>query len=184
VLVSITPDTTIRLGQALTLTASAILGVGQSGFTWDPVLTDSINCLDPDLCDRVFIKPHLSNIYQVVATDENGCTGSNRVSVTVEKIRDIYVPTGFSPDGNQANDRLVVHGDPTQVLAVRLFRVFDRWGSLVFEDRDFSVNDATRGWDGLMNGKSCDPGVFVWYLEVVFIDGFTDSLRGQTTLIR
>ncbi|MCC7246371.1 MAG: gliding motility-associated C-terminal domain-containing protein, partial [Saprospiraceae bacterium] len=71
-----------------------------------------------------------------------------------------------------------------QVLQVRTFRVYDRWGERMYEDGAFKVNDTTRGWDGRFRGKDCDPGVYVWVLEVEYRDGFIEVLHGNSTLIR
>ena len=77
-----------------------------------------------------------------------GCRASELVRVVVEKLRDIEVPTGFTPDGQGAsiNNVLHVHGRPGAV--VTLFQIYDRWGQLLYEDGDFEVNDINFGWDG------------------------------------
>lgn len=36
----------------------------------------------------------------------------------------------------------------------------------------------------LLGGRKWDPGVYVWILEVEYMDGVTEILRGNTTLIR
>lgn len=102
--------------------------------------------------------------------------------VVVNKTRVAMVPTGFSPNGDQTNDRLLVHGQDGTV--VRSFRVFDRWGELLFEDADFAVNDKSRGWDGSYRGDASNPGVYVWSLVVEYKDGVKEALSGHTTLIR
>ncbi|MCC7504513.1 MAG: hypothetical protein IT259_04390, partial [Saprospiraceae bacterium] len=59
-----------------------------------------------------------------------------------------------------------------------------RWGELVYEALDFPVNDEQRGWNGQFRGKDAQTGVYVWYVEAEYADGFVESLRGNTTLIR
>ena len=98
------------------------------------------------------------------------------------KPRRIFVPTGFSPNGDSANDRLLVHGQPS--ARILDFRLFDRWGELVYETGNFTPNDPDIGWDGTFRGQEMDPGVYVWILEVEYMDGVTEILRGNTTLIR
>ncbi len=78
----------------------------------------------------------------------------------------------------------MVHGNAEQIKEIRVFRVFDRWGTLLYEDQNFKVNDASRGWDGRFRGKACDPAVFVWYVEAEFLDGYLETATGNATLIR
>jgi gliding motility-associated-like protein len=111
-----------------------------------------------------------------------GCTAEDRILVDVEKPRRIHVPTGFSPNGDGNNDLLLVHGQ--QGVRVVSFQVYDRWGELVYEGRDFPVNDPSTGWDGTFRGEAMNPGVFMWVLEVEFADGKLEVYRGNTMLIK
>ena len=63
-------------------------------------------------------------------------------------------------------------------------RIYDRWGELLFEAKDFAVNDIYAGWDGTFRGKYMNSGVYIWYLEVSYEDGLDASFDGSTTLIR
>jgi len=115
-------------------------------------------------------------------TDENGCQAEDRVNLYVQKERKVFVPTAFSPNGDANNDRLLVHGeDGTRILT---FRVFDRWGELLFETGDFMINDPVYGWTGEFRGQMMNSGVYIWALEVEYVDGATDFFKGSTTLIR
>lgn len=100
------------------------------------------------------------------------------------KKRAIYVPSGFTPNGDGANDLLSVWGRSQSVRNIRLFQIFNRWGALVFEDRNLQINDAQRGWDGRLNGEELAPDVYVWVVEVEYTDGFVEIFKGETTLIR
>ncbi len=178
------PDITISLGDSLLLTADATNTSGLETYTWQAAQPDSIVCADPPDCANIWVYPLYSNAYTVLVADTNGCTGSATVQVKVEKPRGVFVPTGFSPNGDGNNDLLVVHGKGAQISRVQVFRVYDRWGELVYEDLDFPVNDTQRGWNGTFRGENCQAGVYVWYAEVEYIDGFRQSAQGNTTLIR
>jgi gliding motility-associated-like protein len=121
---------------------------------------------------------------KVIVSNANGCTANDLLNIFVREIRNIQVPTGFSPNGDGVNDLLLVHGTSFMVEKIKLFRVFDRWGELIYELRDFNINDPVVGWDGSFKGENMPPGVYVWYLEVDFVDGSSDIFRGHTTLIR
>jgi gliding motility-associated-like protein len=184
VVVDFGPDTTILFGAALELSADISNAFAPLRYLWSSSLVDSIRCVDPPECSIAGVQPPLSNTYRLTVQDANGCTGTDALQVNVEKPRGVLVPTGFSPNGDFANDLLVVHGEIRMVKEITVFRVYNRWGELVYEDQNFGVNENNRGWNGQFRSKDCDPGVYVWYLEVLYNDGFTDQLHGNTTLIR
>ena len=181
---SLGPDSTIVLGQSITLSPEVNNAFGLTGSVWRSALLEELTCVDTPACTDIIVQPLFSNTYFVTVTDARGCTGQTSQRVVVEKPRGVYVPTGFSPNGDLENDRLLVHGKSRQVRNVRLFRVYDRWGELVFEDRNFSVNDPARGWDGQWRGEECAAGVYAWYLEAEYPDGYEEALKGAVMLIR
>ncbi len=177
-------DTTLVLGDSLLLSPTVNNAVGMTSFEWESALVDSFTCVSLPNCEEILVKPGFTNTFRVKVTDENGCMGENEIRVTVEKPRGVYVPTGFTPNGDFENDLLLVHGKSMQVRKILTFKVFDRWGELIYEDHNFSVNDTSRGWDGNFRGQPCDPAVFVWLLEAEYVDGFIELLKGNVTLIR
>lgn len=114
--------------------------------------------------------------------DEAGCEATDRIQIRVNKNRVVLVPTGFTPNGDNLNNKLLVHG--TKDVMIKLFRVHDRWGELLFENIDFFTNDTEAGWDGTFRGKEMPAGVYVWYLEVEYNDGRKELLKGSTMLVR
>jgi gliding motility-associated-like protein len=59
------------------------------------------------------------------------------------------------------------------------FVVYNRWGEKVFETKN--INE---GWNGKYNGEACSPGVYVWYLEAVLLNGETIKRKGNVSLVR
>ena len=92
------------------------------------------------------------------------------------------MPTGFTPNGDGANDRLTVHG--IEGTEIRSFKIFDRWGELVFVSDAFEVNDLSAGWDGYYKGEPMNTNVFAWIVEAQFSDGTIVLEKGHSTLIR
>jgi gliding motility-associated-like protein len=88
----------------------------------------------------------------------------------------VDVPTGFSPNGDGTNDVLYVRGAAIETVN---FKVFNRWGELVFE-----TNDMKRGWDGNFKGKQQEMDSYAWVLDVMFIDESTVHRTGNVTLLR
>jgi len=88
----------------------------------------------------------------------------------------IFIPNAFSPNGDNENDILFVRG---QLIEGMLFRIFDRWGEMVFESTDRTI-----GWDGTFRGKQLDPDVYDYYLKAVCVDGAESIIKGNITLMR
>jgi hypothetical protein len=71
------------------------------------------------------------------------------------------------------------------VQSIRVFKVFDRWGELLYNiDTDPLRESGVFGWDGRLRGKLMDPQVFVWQMEVELIDGSFARLFGDFVLMR
>jgi gliding motility-associated-like protein len=88
----------------------------------------------------------------------------------------------FSPNDDGANDYFNLYG--ASVQAVNTLRVYDRWGNLVFSKDDVIPNEKNDGWDGRYNDEMMQPGVYVFYAEIVHDDGVPEELIGDITLIR
>lgn len=88
----------------------------------------------------------------------------------------VYVPNAFSPNGDSENDILFVRSVVTQEI---LFRVFNRWGEMVFE-----TTDINKGWDGRFRNKLMDPDVYDYYLKAICVDGQERIIKGNVTLMR
>ena len=172
-------EITLRLGDTV-----EIMGAGQNlaepaTYRWRPAYPGIIDSLAGQW---VTIFPDNSTFYELQVTDANGCTTNSFLRVVIEKDRGALVPTGFTPNGDLANDRLLVHGKDG--IRVTSFQVFDRWGELVFEQLDFVVNDPLAGWDGQFRGQPAPAGQYIWYLEVEYADGLREQFRGETALLR
>lgn len=116
-------------------------------------------------------------IYQVTASTRAGCKGDAYVRVRVYKGPDIYVPTGFTPNGDGRNDRLTPF--PVGIRQLRYFRVYNRWGQLVF-----STSRLHEGWDGTIAGTRQPTGAYVWMIEALTNDNRVITRKGTVTLIR
>jgi gliding motility-associated-like protein len=174
-----TADATINLGEKIQLFANPQNAQGKVNLTWKQPYDSTLTCLR---CANPTASPMSTIVYTVVGIDSVGCRATDSVKITVEKPRNIYVPTGFTPNGDNVNDKLIVHGrNGTQI---DLFRIYDRWGELVYEARTFSINDENAGWNGRFKGIEMMSGIFVWYIEATYIDGAKETLKGHTTLMR
>jgi hypothetical protein len=62
--------------------------------------------------------------------------------------------------------------------------VYTRWGDLVFHKEKFEPNIPDLGWDGKFRGETLNPGVYVYRINVIYGDNYTDSFAGDVTIIR
>lgn len=63
-------------------------------------------------------------------------------------------------------------------------KIYDRWGNMVYHEKDLRPNDPYDGWKGLYKDKKLDPAVFVYVAEVLFLNGEKKVYYGDVTLIR
>ena len=182
------PDLVVDLGenQSLilgeTLDLRALASSENVTYTWEGIdpTTDCTN----DNCSEISLLPTQSGTYTVMVTDTvTFCTAQASVFVEVNKVHKLFFPTAFSPNDDGVNDKFIMFGQ-RGVESVTNFRVFDRYGGLIHEAFDFMPEDLSAGWDGIYRGKLVDSGVYVWYAQVLFIDGETEVFSGDVTVMR
>ena len=64
-----------------------------------------------------------------------------------------------------------------------MFRIYDRWGSLIFETGNIELNEPNLGWDGRYKGQDV-MGVFTFYATVRFVDQSEAQYEGSVTVVR
>ncbi len=120
-----------------------------------------------------------TTLFQLIVSD-GICTKSDTVLVkTFPFVCDdpyVFVPSGFTPNNDGENDVLYAYG---AMIEKMIFRIFDRWGELVFETDNRHI-----GWNGTFKGKDLDPDVYDYYLEVDCIGGLTNIIKGNVTLMK
>ncbi len=161
----------VLAGTTVHLTATPGSGVN---YAWSPPGAVS----DPTIAHpSAFVTE--STWFNVVITD-GICTRSDSVFVKVYEVNcdepDVFVPDAFTPNGDHNNDVLFVRGRAISTLD---FKVFDRWGEIVFETTDQAL-----GWDATYKDKPVDPAVFVYWLDVTCVDGQHFFKKGNVTVIR
>jgi gliding motility-associated-like protein len=152
---------------------------------WDPDST--LNCRN---CMNPIATPHQTTTYNAtVYYSKDGVVCSNKTSVTITVFQScdgslLYIPNTFSPNNDGVNDIFRIRGQG--ITKVNYFRIYDRWGKLVYEaDNVADSNDAA--WNGGFKndgGKPENSGVFVYVFEIQCVTGQTVSGKGNVTLIR
>jgi gliding motility-associated-like protein len=121
--------------------------------------------------------------YQVTVRDTQGCTMTTP-NILLSLPCFVYIPNVFSPNQDTQNDYFTIYGHPQYVKKVKVLRIFNRFGGLVFESKDFLCNQEDKGWDGTMNGKAFTPDVFAYYAEVELTDNQIAYFKGDVTLVK
>ncbi len=176
-IVNLGSDITVSFGDSIVL--EAMLNMTEiDTFSWSPV--DFMST--PDSLATV-LKPTNSQIYTFTATDTMGCVVREQVQVVVIKEHRIYLPNIIRPASIELNDAFTVYTG-AEVSQVRRMQIYDRWGELLFENKNFAPNDPLFGWRGNARGKQVNPGVYVYVVEVEFFDGSTEVISGDVTVMR
>ncbi len=180
VLVELGPDITLIQGESTTLEAQISIEPTEVDTIWWTNLPLPVECPE---CLTQTVTPEETTTYRIHVVDTNGCAAMDKITITVEEERPFYVPTAFSPNGDGTNDRLFLYAGP-EVKMIRSFRIFDRWGDLVFFADDFDPNTPQFGWDGRLDGQPMDPAVFVWKVALEYQNGKVREFYGDLTLVR
>ncbi|MDA3615599.1 PKD domain-containing protein [Polluticaenibacter yanchengensis] len=124
-----------------------------------------------------------SVIYSLVVENQGGCQARDFVEIKpICNANNLFVPNTFSPNGDGQNDYFYPNG--RGVTSIKNMKVFSRWGEVVFERSNFSMNNPGQGWDGTYKGKLMSPDVFVYLIEVICDNNVIVTLKGNVTLIQ
>lgn len=147
-------------------------------YNWSPVTRlDCITCPQPKA------NPQFTTEYTVQIEDTYGCRNSGGITVVVIcNNQNIFIPNTFSPNGDGQNEVFYPRG--TGLFRVKSMTVFNRWGQIVFERKDFSANDPAAGWPGLFQGKKASADVYIYMIEVLCDNNTVVPLKGNVTLLR
>ncbi len=115
-------------------------------------------------------------VYDLCLAVENvgGCLDTTCYELPVKGVMQVFVPSGFTPDGDGKNDIFKpVISEPAEGLYK--LQIFDRWGKMVFE-----TENPDKGWDGT-TAQNADPkpGVYVFKLTVTSQYDLQDVVREQ-----
>jgi gliding motility-associated-like protein len=165
---------TITLGQTATVT---LIGFNQTGnLTLSPIVNYSVIGTN-----SITITPTKTGEYNLYFKDQFNCKHLLKtffVVVETDMCNEgtVYLPTGFTPNGDGTNDVLYIRSNfVTQVYLT----IYDRWGEKLFE-----TNDIKNGWDGTFKGKQLDQGVYGYYMTFKCNNGQESFKKGNITLLR
>lgn len=173
--VAITPqDTSLIVGTSISLVPVVSNSTTQAinSYAWSPAL--GLSCID---CPVPVATPFETTTYQLVVNYGRNCYANATSTITIEHGPEPYIPNAFTPNGDGTNDRFEVYGTKIKTVAMR---IFNRWGEKVFD----SMGNQWTGWDGTYMGVAQPTSVYVYQIEITYLDGVKKSYNGSITLIR
>jgi len=161
---------------------SAQLNMNYSGpivsYNWLP--PQYLDCTD---CPQPTANPVRTTDYTVQVLDRHGCKNSGNITVKVVcGDQNFFIPNTFSPNGDGVNDVFYLRG--SGLFRINSLMIFNRWGEIVFEKKNLSINDQLGGWDGMYKGKKAKPDVYIYQIEIVCNNGETIKYAGNVALIQ
>lgn len=177
------PRPHVDAGQDQTMVAGNSVQLNATGnhivtYAWTP--EESLSC---STCGDPEATPKHTTEYTVRAYTDYGCHDSDNVTIHVIcQSSQMYIPNTFIPNGNGQNDRFYPRGKGIRLI--KQFRIYDRWGEMIFERKNIDANDYNNAWDGTFNGKELSPDVYVYTIDGVCDTGEEFSWQGDISLIR
>ena len=163
-------DTTLTMGIPVNVEVNSN-STGNLTYNWLPI-TD----LDCSTCQSSIITPMSAGSYSVIVTGDFGCvdTAYFNFDIIIPCI-DVFIPSLFSPNNDQLNDKWVIIGSCIQSMNTQ---VFNQWGELLFES-----NDMTSTWDGFYQGSKVMNDNYTYTINVSYNDGTSETFNGFVTVI-
>ncbi|RYY86401.1 MAG: PKD domain-containing protein, partial [Chitinophagaceae bacterium] len=185
VLVHVDPSPYVDLGPDLQLPTGTmqqltpVIGNGPI-VSWAWVPARDLSCSN---CPNPVASVHNDILYVLKVVNNFGCKSSDTLRIGAFcKDAQVFVANAFTPNGDGVND--VLFPQATGISKVKYFRVFNRWGELLFERTEFLPNDPRMGWDGRIRGVVAPPDVFTWTAEVVCENKIEYSLKGNVSILK
>lgn len=154
-------DTIFRNDTAV-LTAVHASGTVATSYVWGP----AGHVFNP-MADSVHAIGYQSgkDTFWVIASDALGCSDSVPFIVNVLDSGAYVVPDAFTPNSDGLNPTFypVLQGGANSPAKVVAFRVYNRWGQLIWDN-------PTSGWDGSYGGKPQPIGTYLYFATFEFPD--------------
>ena len=133
--------------------------------------------------ERVTVRPLTSGIVELAISTDSGCTSSTTAFIEVTKDKDVYIPNAINPSSFGENSVFKVYAS-NAIEEIRSINVFDRWGNKVYATGSYDPRVESKEWDGTHNSQNLIPGIYVYLVEVLLIDGEERKISGDVLLVR
>lgn len=172
------PQSLITVNAGESYTPAVVNSSDVVSWQWSPPM--GLSCTD---CKEPVIQPKGEGTYTLTVKNEGGCINTANITVNVLcKYENLFIPNTFSPNNDGMNDVFYPRGKG--LLNIKAFRIFNRWGQIVYERTNLQANDPAVGWDGRYNNQLQMPDVYVFVIDVMCDNGIVLSRKGNVTLLR
>lgn len=147
-------------------------------YLWSPAsYLSCTNCPYPEL----LLEKDM--VYSVRVSNADGCNAMDNLSVRILcDSKNIYIPTGFTPNGDGLNDVWYPLGNSK--IKILYLKVYGRWGQVIFERSDFYVGDKSNGWNGSNINNESATSTFIYRIGYSCEGSEIFETKGNVTLIR
>ena len=111
--------------------------------------------------------------------NNNNTTAKDTICESQERF---FVPNSFSPNEDGINDYFTIYASKN--FTINYFRIFDRWGNLIFEKENFLCNDDAQGWNGDFRDKKANQGTYTCIVKVTDDKKCTKMIKSSIDLLR
>ena len=168
-------DSLLLPGESTTVSVG---GCDDCTYQW---FRDSI-LIERETESSILVNPAESVEIAVVASKEGCPSDTLRVNITVSACEApfVFVPSGFTPNGDGMNDFVRVFGEVILEEDFE-FSIVARWGEEVY----YSTDKDDQGWNGMYQGRELPPDVYAYVVQYrCAVDGELYLLKGNITLLR
>ena len=169
-------DLSIDLGQSVTINPTTNYPITE--FHWSPNQDTCVdNCFEPTFL------PTVSSNYILNATSELGCIAIDSIFIQVNPVRKVFIPNIFSPNADGINDYFSIYAAMPNVQEILKVAIYDRWGNLLIEQQNLATNQGSNLWDGTYRGQKVDRGAYLYYANILYLDGEEAILAGTVSVV-
>lgn len=162
---------TVTIGQAHFINAVVSPLNSDYVYEWNPA-----DKVAPNNEPNAVAIPYETEAFCLTVTDELGCSNTECVTLYVYDAS-IKAANAFSPNADGLNDTFfpILSED----LNIIHFKIYNRWGDLVFETNEH------KAWDGTKNNIKLASDLYIWHVKVKQnLSGKIFEQQGEVSIIR
>ena len=170
------PDRILPYNTAFTITP--IYSNNVRSYLWSPATT--LSCATCATPNGTALK---TQTYTIQVTSDSACITRDTINIFIEcKYANLLMPSAFTPNRDLQND--LYYPLARGISVIKRFAIFNRYGQLIFEVKNFKPNDKAWGWDGKFKGQDQSTDSYVYFLEAVCDAGGTILKKDSFILLR
>jgi gliding motility-associated-like protein len=170
------PDRVLAYNSPFTL--APLYGSSVSNYEWSPA--GNLTCIS---CPNPSGMADSSRSYTIKTKNSFGCVASDNIKISVEcAYANLYMASAFSPNNTNVNN--YYFPQTRGIKSINSFRIYNRYGELVYEIKNAKPNQRLSGWNGKFRGILQPTNGYVYVLIATCDLGETINKNGSFLLIR